>query len=62
MNASNVALAYEVETEEEERAYTEWLRAKVQEAIDDPAPPVPHDLVMARMFALVEQLKHRKSA
>jgi len=59
MNARNVALAYDVETEEEDTAYTEWLRAKVQEAMDDPTPPVPHDQVMAKMFALVERLKNK---
>jgi len=61
MNANNVALAYDVETEEEDAAYTAWLRAKIQEAVDDPTPPVPHDEVMAKMFALVERLKNQRS-
>jgi len=26
-------------------AYDKWFRAKVQEALDDPRPPVPHDEV-----------------
>jgi len=30
-------------------AYTDWLAAEVQAAIDDPRPSIPHDKVMARM-------------
>jgi len=50
----------EVETEtEEDAAYTQWLRAKVQEAIDDPRPGIPHAQVMAEMQTLIEELKAR---
>jgi len=47
----------EVETGQEDAAYTEWLRAKVQEAIDDPRPGIPHEQVMAAAQALIEELK-----
>jgi len=54
----------EVETEaEEDAAYTQWLRAKVQEAIDDPRPGIPHAEVMAEMQALIDELKaHHQQA
>jgi DNA-damage-inducible protein J len=29
-------------------AYDAWFRAKVQEALDDPRPPIPHEEVKAR--------------
>ncbi|WP_031239465.1 type II toxin-antitoxin system RelB family antitoxin [Asticcacaulis sp. AC466] len=30
-------------------AYDAWFRAKVQDALDDPRPPIPHADVKARM-------------
>ena len=30
-------------------SYDTWFRAKVQEALDDPRPPIPHADVKARM-------------
>jgi hypothetical protein len=47
----------EFATVEEAEAYDRWLRAKVQESLDDPRPNVPHDQVMARMRALLENKK-----
>ena len=35
-------------------AHDAWFRAKVQEALDDPRPPVPHDQVMDRAQALID--------
>ena len=35
-------------------AYDEWFRRKVQEAIDDPRPTVPHEEVMRRTQALLD--------
>jgi hypothetical protein len=43
----------EFATTEEAEAYDRWLRAKVQESLDDPRPNIPHDQVMARMRALL---------
>jgi len=58
MNAATAVLDMpfpEVDTEEQdEAAYTRWLRAKVQEAIDDPRPGIPHAEVMAEMQAIIE--------
>jgi len=62
MNTAAAALDMpfpEVETKQDEAAYTEWLRAKVQEAIDDPRPGIPHEQVMAAAQALIEELKAR---
>lgn len=44
----------EFETTEQAEAYDVWFRAKVQEALDDPSPGIPHDQVMAEMRALIE--------
>ncbi len=34
-------------------AYSRWLAAEIQEAIDDPRPSIPHDEVMDRMDARI---------
>lgn len=47
----------EFATAEEAEAYDCWLRAKVQESLDDLRPNVPHDQVMARMRVLLENKK-----
>ena len=38
---------------EEAEAYDAWFRAKVQEALDDPRPDIPHEQVMAEMKAII---------
>ncbi|MFO5730322.1 stability determinant, partial [Klebsiella pneumoniae] len=40
------------ETEEQAASYDRWFRAKVQAALDDPSPGIPHDQVKAEMQAL----------
>lgn len=37
-----------------EETYDDWFRRKVQEALDDPGPLVPHEQVMSEMRALVD--------
>ena len=44
----------EFATTEEAEAYDVWFRAKVQAALDDLSPGIPHDEVMAEMRALIE--------
>ena len=44
----------EFATTEEAEAYDVWFRAKVQEALDDPDPGVPHDQVMAELQAIID--------
>ena len=36
-------------------AYDAWFRAKVQAALESDKPVVPHDEVMAKMWATIEQ-------
>lgn len=35
-------------------SYDRWFRAKVQAALDDPSPGIPHEQVMREMNALIE--------
>jgi len=55
-------LIYEFDTEEEEQSYDKWLKSKVQKAISNPAPPVPHDEAIARLDAIIACAKARKNA
>ena len=50
----------EFETQDQADSYDLWFRAKVQGAIDDPRPSIPHDQVMARMDARIAELKARR--
>jgi len=43
----------EFATAEDAEAYDRWFRTRVQEAIDDPHPSIPHDEVMAKMRAII---------
>lgn len=36
-------------------AYDAWFRAKVQEALEDPSPTIPHDQVMRDARALIDR-------
>jgi DNA-damage-inducible protein J len=38
----------------DEAAYDVWFRAKVQKALDDPRPAVPHEEAMRRVQALLD--------
>ena len=38
----------------EAAAYTKWLKAEVQEAIDDPSPSIPHDEAMRQVRAAIK--------
>jgi hypothetical protein len=44
----------QADTEEQADSYDRWFRARVQAALDDTSPGVPHDEVMAEMQALIE--------
>lgn len=39
----------------EAAAYTKWLKAEVQEAIDDTSPTIPHDEAMRQVRAAIKQ-------
>lgn len=45
----------------EAAAYDKWLKAEIQEAIDDPRPNVAHDDVMRRMDERIAAIKARKA-
>lgn len=49
MNAALDPIVSEFETQEQADSYDRWFRAKVQEALDDPRPCLPHDEVVRRM-------------
>ena len=42
---------------EEEAAYNEWFRRKVEAALADDRPLIPHDEAMARIRATLEKLR-----
>jgi DNA-damage-inducible protein J len=42
-------------------AYDAWFRTKVQEALDDPRPAVPHAQVMQEAQALIDEKRCAKS-
>jgi hypothetical protein len=52
-------LVSEFGSAEEEAAYNEWFRKKVEESLADRRPPVPHDEVMAEMRAIIDKAKAR---
>ncbi|HJH22782.1 MAG TPA: antitoxin [Pseudomonas lactis] len=39
---------------EDPSSYEQWFRARVQGALDDPSPGIPHDEVMREMKAVIE--------
>ena len=51
----------EFETEEDAEAYDRWFRARVQASLDDPRPPVPHDVVMAEMRQIIADKMQKAS-
>ncbi|WP_319103249.1 antitoxin [Pseudomonas aeruginosa] len=44
---------------EQHDAYSRWLAAEIQAAIDDPRPSIPHEEVMAELNATIAGLKVR---
>lgn len=36
-------------------AYTKWLKAEIQEALDDPSPTIPHAEAMRLIRAAIKQ-------
>lgn len=48
----------EFATTEEAEAYDAWFRAKVQAALDDPRPTIPHDEAMAELTRRLEARRY----
>jgi hypothetical protein len=42
---------------EEEAAYNDWFHRKVEASLSDARPPVAHDVVMARIDAIIERAR-----
>jgi hypothetical protein len=45
----------EFETEEQAEEYDRWFRAKVEAAMNDTRPGIPHDEAMARIDAAIKR-------
>lgn len=43
-----------------EETHDEWFRRKVQEALDDPGPLIPHEQVMSEMRDLIDARRKTK--
>jgi hypothetical protein len=41
--------------EDDEAAYARWLKAEIQEALDDPSPSIPHAEAMRQIRAAIKQ-------
>lgn len=52
----------EFETDEQAGSYDRWFRSKVNAALEDPRPSVPHDQAMARVAAAIEAAKKKNSS
>lgn len=52
----------EFETQEQAASYDDWFRAKVQEAIDDKRPRIPHDQVAQRIVTILSEFRVKKAA
>lgn len=59
MSALISPIISEFETQEQADSYDRWFRAKVQAAMDDPRPGIPHDEVMAEMEAIIAEAESR---
>lgn len=51
----------ELETEEQSASYDLWFFSKVEAALSDQRPPVPHDQAMVRMQSVVASAKQEKA-
>lgn len=52
----------DLDPEEQAASYDRWFRAEVQASLDDPRPSIPHDQVMAEIYALMESIRKRADA
>jgi hypothetical protein len=55
-------LVSEFDTEEQAVSYDRWFRAKVQEALDDPRPAIPHDEAMKMVQEEIERRRALRAA
>ncbi len=45
-----------VQRQREARKHDAWFRTKVKEAMDDPRPGIPHDVVMDQTRAIIDRI------
>jgi predicted transcriptional regulator len=50
-----------VQRQREAREHDAWFRARVKEAMDDPRPSVPHDVVMDQTRAIIDRIVAEKA-
>ena len=62
MSAELSLIVSDFETEEEAADYDLWYRAKVQAALDDPRPPIPHDESMVLLGQMLEERRKNRRA
>jgi hypothetical protein len=62
MSAELSLIVSDFETEEEAAEYDLWYRAKVQAALDDPRPPIPHDEAMVLLGQMLEERRKNRRA
>ena len=51
----------EFETPEDAAAYERWLREKVAASLAEPGPGIPHDEIMAKVQAIIDDAKARRA-
>ena len=56
------SLISEFKTEAQATSYDRWFCAKVQAAVDDPRPSVPHDEAMSRIRATIQTAERKPKA
>jgi hypothetical protein len=61
LRAAFEATAETVHHRQPEAGYDDWFRAQVQASIDDPRPSIPHDEVMQRTRAVIDNIALDKS-
>ncbi len=62
MNVVLSPMVSEFETQQQEVSYTEWLKEKYAASLADTRPNIPHDEVMAKARALLDQKKAARAA
>ncbi|SHI18589.1 type II toxin-antitoxin system RelB family antitoxin [Pollutimonas bauzanensis] len=61
MSTALSPIVSEFETEEQAASYDRWFCGRVRASLADPRPSIPHDQVMARMDAIIENAEKRQA-
>ena len=60
MSAQLSPIVSEFETEKQADSYDRWFCAKVAASLASPGPGTPHDEVMARVDAIIEEMETKQ--